>query len=351
MKKKKKHIVVLMGGPSLEHDVSLHTGEQIVAYLDPRYYDVTPVIITKKREWIVPMSWMKSKRISDTIKVGQQQGLEMVALHADAVFIALHGAFGEDGTIQCLLDAYDIPYTGSEVLASALAMDKIKSSYLFRDAHMHVPLFHTCSIEEIKHINIKQIKKYIHELGLPLVIKPSNQGSSIGVSIARDLKDIKKALEIAKKYSPYVMIQQFIEGKEITCGVIDRIEHGKALAIPLPPLEIIPRKGAFYDYASKYEDAGSDHLLASSRISAHIVHTIQDMALRAHRLIGCLSFSRSDFIIGKDGTIYILEINTIPGMTSTSLLPQAAQMAGIDFSNLLDIIVTNTLKKKKLLYI
>ena len=204
---------------------------------------------------------------------------------------------------------------------------------------MNVPAFHIFSADQIKNIYKKHIGEIISTLGMPLVVKPLNQGSSIGVSIVRDAQDIFHAMKLAQKYSSNIMIQKFIHGREITCGILERREGKKLSIIPLPPVEIVPRLGTFYDYTSKYANAGSDHVIPPLNISAIMVKTIQSIAQRAHEVIGCLGMSRSDFILDDDGNCYILEINTIPGMTPTSLLPQSAQAAGIEFPQLLDYII------------
>lgn len=343
MKKQKIHIMVLMGGHSAEHDVSLHTGEQILNALSAKRYTSAPVVITKKGEWIMPPS---GRRNSAKKIVSQAHALTALAKNADIVFIALHGRFGEDGTIQALLDGFDIPYTGSGILASALGMDKTRSLRIFRDADMNVPPFRIVSVDAIKNMDKKQVEEIVREFGMPLVVKPSDQGSSIGVSIVQKAKDIPAAIATAKKYSPNIMIQKFIQGREVTCGVIDAIEKGKRLTFALPPVEIVPRLGTFYDYQSKYANEGSDHLIPPSHMSPATIKTIQDTAHHAHTIIGCSGMSRSDFILDNDNKLHILEINTIPGMTATSLLPQAALATGLDFSSLLDIIIYTGLQKK-----
>jgi len=332
-----------MGGPSAEHDVSLHTGEQILNALDTKRYIATPVIITKKGEWIMSLAGRKHS-VKNIIP--QAHALTALAKNTDIVFIALHGTFGEDGTIQSLLGGFGIPYTGSGMLASALGMDKTRASRIFRDAGMNVPAFRVVSADEIKNIDKKQMEEIIREFGIPLVVKPSDQGSSVGVSIVQKAKDLPEAIAMAKKYSPNIIIQKFIKGREVTCGIIDRIEKGKKLTVALPPVEIVPRFGAFYDYKSKYANGGSDHLIPPFDMPAETIKTIQDGARHAHAVIGCSGMSRSDFILDQNNKLHILEINTIPGMTSTSLLPQAAQAVGIKFPELLDHIIESALKNK-----
>ncbi len=339
--------MVLMGGPSAEHEVSLHTGEQILMSLDKGHYEAIPIVITKKGDWILPSTergrfGSKARKI-----VSQAHALTALSAHADMVFIALHGQFGEDGIIQSLLDGFKIPYTGSGMLASGLGMDKVRSSRIFRDAGMNVPAFYAFSAKEAARMDKKQVTEIVRELGMPLVVKPIDQGSSIGVSIVPTAQDMLAAITAARKYSRYIMIQKFIKGREITCGVIDATEKGKRTIISLPPIEIVPHYGAFYDYKSKYKNAGSDHLIPPPDVSPEIIKTIQDTARNAHAIIGCSGMSRSDFILDENNKLHILEINTIPGMTSTSLLPQAAAHIGITFPKLLDYIILSAIKKEK----
>lgn len=334
---------MFMGGPSGEHEVSLNTGKEIMKNLDPKKYDAHPVVVTKNGEWLLPAQSPKLLAAS-TKKVRllkEPQGLERIeSRKPDAVFIAMHGAYGEDGTLQGILESAGIPYTGSGVLASALGMDKPRASAVFEKAGLLVPPFRV-----IKNYggSTSIIASVIKKFGWPIVIKPSNHGSSVGVTIANNKKELTQGIREASRYSRDIILQKFIRGKEITCGVLER-ETGKLM--PLPPIEIIPRLGKFYDYRSKYAKGGSDHIISPQWMSKKLIAQIQKAACRAHAAVGCSGMSRSDFILGKNGKIYLLEINTIPGMTQTSLLPDAARAAGIAFPELLDIIIANALLKK-----
>ena len=332
-----------MGGPSAEHEVSLNTGKQIISHLDSNRYLATPVIITKTCQWIMPPFVKKISKTTEAVALPQTLALQEVAQQGmDVAFIALHGKYGEDGTIQGLLEALRIPYTGSKVLASALGMDKPRSLSVFRDSGLHVPAFRVMNKNELKRKSGQLQRELIKEFSLPLVVKPSDHGSSVGVSIVRNAGDLPNAIRDAFRYSPEIMIQKFIDGRELTCGVIEK-ENGKLLA--LPPIEIIPKLGKFYDYKSKYDDGGSDHLISPPNMPKSTLQHVQVAATLAHRAIGCAGMSRSDFILGKDNKLYILEINTIPGMTSTSLLPHAASAVNIHFPQLLDILIKNALRK------
>lgn len=307
---------MLMGGPSHEYEVSLNTGKNICANLDTKKYIISSLIIPKNGKWRMPRT------------------------EPDVAFIAIHGTYGEDGTIQKLLEEARIPYTGSGVLASALGMDKPRSCAIFRKAGLNVPRFTVLSRSDLDsncHRGPTSIVSW------PKVVKPANHGSSVGVHIIKNNKELHAGIIDAFRYSGRVMIQKFIKGRELTCGVLEK--NNKLFL--LPPTEIIPKLGFFYDYKSKYANGGSEHITPPPGLSGHMVSIVQKAAQRAHKVIGCSGMSRSDFILGKDGKLYILEINTIPGMTSTSLLPEAAKSVGITFPKLLDILIVNALRKKK----
>jgi len=247
------------------------------------------------------------------------------------VFVALHGTFGEDGVIQGVLEYMDLPYTGSGVLASALAMDKVASKRLFSYHGIPVPRYTIFRKDgwtlpgEVP----------LEELAYPLVVKPAAEGSTIGVSIVEGEDVLEDALREAYKYGDTVLVEEYIEGREITVGILGDE--------PLPVIEIIPETG-FYDYRAKYTP-GVTRYEVPAKIPMDASLMIQDMALLAHRALGCQDVSRVDFRLAEDGTPYVLEVNTIPGMTETSLLPKAAAAAGISFDELVLRILESALKK------
>jgi len=301
MSKKKLRVLILGGGPSSEHEISLQTAEMVHKHLDRKKYEPILASISRKGRWGLPVSKIKSV--------------------ADVVFVAMHGEFGEDGTVQKILDDMNLPHTGSGVRASALGMDKIRSRQIFKSIGLAVPGFTD---------------------SFPAVVKPADRGSSVGVSVVKKREDLKAAVEKAKKYSKNVIIEEFIDGTELTCGVLD---DGKNNLILLLPTEIVPKMGAFFDYASKYTESGSEEI-TPARVPPKILKECQDIALRAHTALGCSGFSRTDMIWRKsDGKIYILEINTIPGLARQSLLPKAAETSGISFAKLLDHIIKSALIK------
>jgi D-alanine-D-alanine ligase len=309
---KKLRVLVLCGGPSTEHEVSLKTAKIVLGNLDRTKYIPEICVIDKEGSW----------------KIGNQPAIDITeALKKvkkfDFVFIAMHGAFGEDGRIQAFLEWIGMPYSGSGVASSAMAMDKNVSNILYAAHGLRVP----------KYIIVDEnTTKQAIRFPPPFVIKPIDGGSSVGVSIVKN----KNEFEIYGR----AMIQEYKAGREFTCAVI---EDAKGNPFALPPTEIIPRGATFFDYHAKYEVGGSTEI-TPPQLPIKRIKELQKLALDAHQILGCSGISRSDFILSK-GKFYILETNTIPGMTETSLLPQAAAVAGIDFRTLLDMIIAAGLRK------
>ena len=318
MNDRKLNLVVLMGGPSAEHDVSLATGKVILSALDKEKYNPIPVVVPKDGQWILP-------------------------LETDAVFIAMHGAYGEDGTVQGFLESARVPYTGSGVLASALAMDKLKSNEIFAFHRLKVPKYINFSKKEWEKDKTKITAGIEEKISLPCVVKPSNCGSSVGITIVKKIEDLENAMQSAFSYDDTILAQKYISGTEVTCAILD--EGGNKEPIALPPTQIIPKESEFFDYRAKYI-AGATEEITPPRLSAEIIKKIQENALKAHEILGCSGMSRTDMIVsGED--IFILETNTIPGMTETSLYPQAAAAVGISFAELLDKIIGSAINKKR----
>ncbi len=313
----KLRVAVLMGGPSAEHDVSMNTGKKVLAGLDKSKYSARGIVITKKGKW--PVAPAKIKKLFDI------------------VFIAMHGEYGEDGTVQKILDKYRIKYTGSGAHASELGMDKVLSSKIFSRAGLNVPEF---SLLKIKKGNLVPGDKRQSLFHLPVVVKPADRGSSAGTRVVKKIQELLPAIQEAAKFSENVMVQKFIDGREFTCGVIE--VRGKLKA--LPPTEIVPKLRGFFDYYSKYT-SGASREITPPRIDKKEITKMQVMSLKAHKAIGARGMSRTDFMQDESGKFYVLEINTIPGMTATSLLPQEARAAGIEFPELLDLIISASLKK------
>ncbi|MBI2037121.1 MAG: D-alanine--D-alanine ligase [Candidatus Liptonbacteria bacterium] len=311
----KLRVAVLMGGPSSEHDVSLETGKTVLRSLDADKYEAFPVVVPKERD--------------STIEL-QKDG-------TDVAFIAMHGEYGEDGTVQAALKELGVPYTGSGVLASALGMHKPLSSRLLRDCGLAVPDFMTVREREFKDAPEAVMAEAVRKLGLPLVVKPADRGSSVGITVAHDADQLALGIAEALRHSREAMVQCYVKGREVTCSVLEDETVPEGVRA-LPPTEIVPKERPFFDYHSKYT-AGASEEITPPRLPTATIRAIQEVALRTHAIIGCSGMSRTDTILGADGRIYVLEINTIPGMTPTSLLPQAAEAAGIPFPELLDRII------------
>ncbi|MDO8556878.1 MAG: D-alanine--D-alanine ligase [Candidatus Jorgensenbacteria bacterium] len=319
---KRLKVAVLMGGPSSEHEVSLKSGGKVLSGLDAARYEPFSVTISKTGEWVLPCAELKNK--------------------SDVAFVAMHGTYGEDGTVQSMLDDHKIPYTGSGAAVSALAMNKFLSGQLFRRAGFSVP--HTFLIPKLTwegDEKLKILRAAFNYISSPCVVKPNNQGSSLGVRIVKTADELKDALDHAFTFTREALVQRFIPGREFTCGVLD---HGwTESAFPLLPTEIIPIASHFFDYNSKYEPGAAEEI-TPARLPQHLTRAVQQAALGAHRFIGARGFSRTDMIIDKHGEVYVLEINTIPGLTEESLLPKAALASGIQFPKLLAILVSSALR-------
>jgi len=302
-----RNIVLLAGGSSGEREVSLNSGENAAAALRAFGHQVIeldpidPAFITA-----------------------------LVGLEPDVVFIALHGHGGEDGQIQGLLELLHIPYTGSGVLASALAMDKQKSKVFYRNAGIQTPDYIAVSEAQT---GLLAAQDFVGRYGLPCVVKPAAEGSSIGITIVRTIDELPSALDRGFAVSKTLLVERFIAGTEVTVAVI-----GNEELQALPVIEIVPLVSDFYDYEAKYADGGSDHIIPA-RLSSQMLSYIQSQAMLAHRVLGCSGMSRSDFIVDALGTAWIFETNTIPGMTATSLLPDSARHAGIEAGDLYTRIV------------
>lgn len=324
-------VLVLGGGLSAEHEVSLNTARMIVEHLRPDRYKVIQATIAKNGTWLIQQFWpMQEKEAIATIKN-----------IADVVFLALHGEYGEDGTIQSLFDQQAIHYTGSRAHASRLGMNKILSREHFRIAGLAVPrgyAFTFNTFERKKNDIISAVASYFV---FPIVLKPADQGSSVGVSIAHALPYLETSIHAVFHHSSYALAEEFIDGIELSCGVLET-PRGKAR--PLPPTEIQPKKNSFFDYSSKYIEKGADEI-TPARIPKSVLQRTQEAALAAHRTIGCRGYSRTDMIWNpKTNGLCVLEINTLPGLTRTSILPQEARVAGISFSQLLDGIISGAMR-------
>lgn len=313
-----KKIGVLMGGSSAERDVSLKSGTAVFKALKSRRYNA--VVIDAGQ---------------DICEVLRREGIELA-------FIILHGGCGEDGSIQGLLEVLGIPYTGSGVLASALAMDKEATKKVFLYHKIPVAPFVTVqgSMSEVrrsgKHFSLRTpTAKLRIPFDMPWVIKPATEGSSVGVSIVKDESSIGGAMETALRFGGKVIIEKFIKGKEIQIGILnDRV---------LGSVEVRP-KLEFYSYEAKYTPGMTEYILPPE-VHPKLLQKAEGIALSAHQALGCTGATRVDLIVDDEGNTYVLEVNTIPGMTETSLLPKIARQSGLDFPSLLDELLKEALAK------
>jgi D-alanine-D-alanine ligase len=336
-------IAVLMGGTSAERDVSLASGLRVAAALRSRGHTITAIdtargVLTEAQEHA-----MLASGVMRTLPP-EQEALERMSAQAlpatvraiparadvDVVFLALHGGQGEDGTIQALLDLTGVPYTGSGHLASALAMDKDLSKKLFRDAGVPTPDWLMVRAQDPETWREEAyVARTVAALRLPLIVKPSKQGSTVGLTLVKVPGALGPAIAEAFRYDDEVMLERFVPGRELTVGILGDEA--------LPVGEIIP-KHEIYDYECKYT-AGMAEEIFPARITEEQRAAAQDLALRAFRALKLAGYARIDFRMTKEGTLYCLEANTLPGMTELSLIPQSAAAAGISFPSLCDRIV------------
>ena len=297
---------VIMGGISSEREISLKSGNSVVENIDKNKYEVIPIVIDKKEDII-----------------NKVKGI-------DFALLALHGQFGEDGTVQAVLQTLGIPYSGCGPLSSAACMDKdMTKSLLQAEGIRTAPWINLRSWDET---NYEDIKK----LGYPVVVKPTHGGSSVATFIIKEEKEIENAVKEAFKWDNEVMIEKFIKGDEITCPVMGR---------EMFPVVAIKPHAEFFDYTAKYADGGSDEFVIELEKSLH--KEVEKMALDTYRALKCSVYARIDMIITEGGIPYILEVNTLPGMTKASLFPKSAAGRGIDFSGLIDLIIENSIKEKR----
>lgn len=312
-KKRFGKIGVLMGGPSTEREVSLKSGKAVHEALKENGFDAVGIdIINGKKQDNIRL--IKSRKIS-------------------CAFLALHGRFGEDGQIQRILETLKIPYTGSGVRASKLAMDKVSSRRIFEAAGLNVPGYKIINKSTYRQ---KKGAMILNGLDLPLVIKPATGGSSIGLSIIEKEVDLESALKSAFAFDDRVIVEEYIAGRELTAGILEDCA--------LPVIEIVPKK-KFFDFEAKYT-CGLTEYIVPAEIEERLAKKIKRTALTCHRLLGCLGFSRVDIILDKDNRVFVLEVNTIPGLTNTSLLPKAARIVGIEFNELCLKLIKSAYEKK-----
>jgi D-alanine-D-alanine ligase len=305
---KGKKIGVLMGGLSAEREVSLKSGAAVHQALLAKGYDAVAIDVGR-----------------DLAEVLKREDVQVA-------FVALHGRYGEDGCVQGLLELLQIPYTGSGVLASALAMHKLYSKQTFAACKILTAPFHCFRRGET--VRLEDLT-----FGLPLVVKPVQEGSSVGVSIVKQASELEAALELAFTYDEEILVEQFVKGQEVQVGILDEQ--------PVGAIEIVP-KNEFYDFEAKYTDGMAEHIFPA-RLEQSLYAKAQQVGLAAHRALGCSGYSRVDLLVTATGDCYVLEVNTLPGMTALSLLPEiAAKGVGLCFEELVERIVESSSLKIKI---
>lgn len=308
-------VMVLMGGPSAERAISLKSGHGIAEALARRGYVVNPMIVPQDLTPEEALQWIRIALERDSPEV---------------VFLALHGAVGEDGTVQQVCEDFGVAYTGSGPSASRLGMDKIASRRRFERAGLLTPAWRVVTPDASQ-----DPRRALGARRLPVVVKPANQGSSLGVTVVQDIGQLAPAIRDAARFNARILIEDFIEGREVTVGIVAEA--------PLPVVEIHTAR-PFFDYTAKYTPGETTYHVPAD-LKAQQARRVQEAARGAHRALGCRDFSRADMILTRRGDVVVLEVNTIPGFTPTSLLPKAAACAGLPYDALCEQLVTMALNR------
>lgn len=334
MSEVKKKVVFLFGGPGAEHDVSVATAmSALPAFADT--YQLLPVYVTAERKWVVAddfvapqAAWVRAEAQMQEVGLPADIALEQIEKQEpDVVFIGLHGEYGEDGTVQALLEARGLAFTGSDSEASALAMDKPQVLQLLQNEDILVPDF----LEVTSATSEQDINSFCDYVGYPVVVLPADRGSSAGISLVHASGEIGDALALARKVSSRVMLSKHIAGRDASCGVL--VTGHNELTV-LPPTEIRLKGQPLWDYEAKYTKDACEEITPAT-FPNETIGRIQSLAKRVHHLVRADGFSRADMIVQEDGSVVVLEINTLPGLTPTSVLPAEAQAHGLTFTELL----------------
>ena len=335
----RKSVFVFMGGPSSEHGVSLSSGTGMVRALDARKYAVHPVLIAQNGEWTwskKPLSPYQSENFNVNFFAGAENGMQKKMRPSleelkpvDIALLALHGRFGEDGHIQAMLEYAEIPYTGSGLLASALAMDKIKSKEIYKANGIPTADFRVWKKDEFSK---EQVEEAFENLGSPLVIKDPLGGSSLDMGFAKNAEEACELCEKLFAKCERILAEQFIAGGEASCGYVEG-------CAALPPTEVRMTTREFFDFDAKYN--GEVLEITPAEFDENLTKSIQELARKSHHALDCAGYSRTDVRIDKSGNLFVLETNTLPGMTPTSFLPQQAKHIGIDYPALVEMILGN----------
>ncbi len=350
-----KNLAILFGGQSVEHEISLISAKNIIKAIDKNKYNIIPIGITKNDEFLYFKSnnYFLNSDNPKTISLDVSNGRPIVFLPGksqeiigiidhnlkikiDIAFPVLHGGFGEDGTIQCLLKLSSIPFVGSGVLGSAIGMDKDVSKRLLKEAGIPVAKFLTFYLFEKNKINFYEIAK---KLGKPFFVKPANTGSSVGINKVNRKEEFKKAIAEAFKYDNKIIIEETLVGKEIECSIL-----GNDTPIASLPGEIIPHD-VFYSYRAKYLDENGADLVTPANLTKSIIKKVQNYSIKTYKTLGCEGMARVDGFLTPNGEYFINEVNTIPGFTSISMYPKLWEVGGISYKKLINTLIDLALNR------
>jgi D-alanine-D-alanine ligase len=329
----KTRVAVLMGGRSSEHEISVTSARSVIAALDPEQYEVRTVEIGRDGRWELPRASQAALATgTDSLPIPTKNGRPEPLGDVDVVFPVLHGPFGEDGTVQGLLELAGVAYVGSGVTASALCMDKDLFKSVMRDKG--VPVVRS---ETIRRWDRERIE---NPFGFPVVVKPARLGSSVGISIVRSAEELDRAVELAFEHDEKILLEEFVQGVEVECSVLGNEEPVASL-----PGEIVPLASDWYDYAAKYDEGGME-LIVPARISRTASERVQELAVASFVAADCEGMARVDFFVRDGDDVVVNELNTIPGFTATSVYSKLFEASGIGYSELLDRLVELALERR-----
>ncbi|HXI24881.1 MAG TPA: D-alanine--D-alanine ligase family protein [Pyrinomonadaceae bacterium] len=354
----KLRIGVIFGGRSGEHEVSIRSARSVIEAIDKSKYEVVPIAITKEGNWLAPAAAaellpasaqgrLSKQRLGssteDVAIVGDPSRNGLIELDSkssvgrlDVVFPVLHGTYGEDGTLQGLLELAAIPFVGCGTLASSCGMDKVVMKALFKEAGLPICRYTWVLRTDWENDPDSVTRRIKREIGLPCFVKPANLGSSVGVSKATDKASLAKAIDLGARYDRKIMIEELVDGREIECAVIGNDEPQASL----PGEYLIHEESArFLDYAEKYSSTGNVDFIVPARISKALIKKIQKLAVTAYKAIDASGLSRVDFFLKKDGKLLLNEINTLPGLTDVSGFPKMWEATGVPFPRVIDRLI------------
>jgi D-alanine-D-alanine ligase len=325
-------VAVLVGGRSSEHEISQASARSVVEALDPARYDVVPLEIARDGRWQLPSGGLRqalsAATAAETLPVPTDASAPAVIGQVDVVFPVLHGPFGEDGTVQGLLELAGVPYVGAGVLASALCMDKDVFKSVMRDHGIPVT----------RNVTLRNGDRPESPFGFPVFVKPARLGSSVGISKAHDEAELADAVRLAFEHDEKVLVEEFVHGIEVECGVLGNTEPVASL-----PGEIVAH-AEWYDYSAKYDEGGME-LVIPPRISAEQVARVQELSVRAFVATDCEGMARADCFVREDGEVLVNELNTIPGFTATSVYAKLFEASGVPYAELVDRLVALALER------